>query len=360
MSAVVLDFTKTPTISLCMIVKNEAHRLAPCLSSIKGEVDEIIIVDTGSEDDTNNVAKKFTDKLFYYPWNGSFAKARNHAIDKASSHWIIILDADETWEAPKGELKSFIQSLDSDTIAATVLVNTDMYHRNGKQNQDVPSVRIFRNHPEIRYASSVHEQVNLSTMKSKKVAPSDFKIKHSGYSSWEVVESKTKRNIDMLLKEYKKFPKNYNITFQIANSYGTLGLPEKSDEYLHETINNPECIPSVKASCYSMLTSNEMNRKNWGEALKYADKSLEIANHQIMARWLKATCHEVRGEISLMLHVIGEMFTIVMFKDFVFPGVKPAFDMNMTLEEMTKITLSITKQLEEKGFKKQQLVNVQH
>ena len=83
------------TISLCMIVKNEEAILDRCLSSIKGIVDEIIIVDTGSNDNTKKIAYKYTDKVFDFEWVQDFSKARNFSFSKATKDYIMWLDADD-------------------------------------------------------------------------------------------------------------------------------------------------------------------------------------------------------------------------------------------------------------------------
>ena len=77
------------SISLCMIVKNEEDVLSRCLESVSGLVDEIIIVDTGSTDRTQETAACFTDKIFAFPWQDDFAAARNEAFSHASmDYWL--------------------------------------------------------------------------------------------------------------------------------------------------------------------------------------------------------------------------------------------------------------------------------
>lgn len=68
------------TISLCMIVKNEEKVLARCLDSIADLMDEIIIVDTGSSDNTKEIAKKYTDKIYDFAWIDDFSAARNYSF----------------------------------------------------------------------------------------------------------------------------------------------------------------------------------------------------------------------------------------------------------------------------------------
>src|SRR3972149_2146143 len=86
---------RNPTLSLCMIVKNEEKFLPACLESVKGHVDEIIIVDTGSTDRTVEIAESYNAKIYHHPWKNSFSKARNYSLKYATCDWILILDADE-------------------------------------------------------------------------------------------------------------------------------------------------------------------------------------------------------------------------------------------------------------------------
>jgi glycosyltransferase involved in cell wall biosynthesis len=83
------------TISLCMIVKNEQDNIAKCIASVKGLVDEIIVVDTGSTDMTKAKAEEFNARIYDFVWTGNFGEARNFSLSKALCDWILILDADE-------------------------------------------------------------------------------------------------------------------------------------------------------------------------------------------------------------------------------------------------------------------------
>ncbi|MBQ2802621.1 MAG: glycosyltransferase family 2 protein, partial [Lachnospiraceae bacterium] len=83
------------TISLCMIVKNEERVLARCLESLEGLMDEIIIVDTGSTDNTKEIATRYTDKVYDFEWIDDFSAARNYAFSKAGMEYIYSTDADE-------------------------------------------------------------------------------------------------------------------------------------------------------------------------------------------------------------------------------------------------------------------------
>ena len=97
------------SISLCMIVKNEEDVLARCLESVRGFVDEIVIVDTGSQDRTRQVAEKYTDKIYDFPWDDDFSAARNYGLEKATKEYCMWLDADDVILPEEAEKKGMAE-----------------------------------------------------------------------------------------------------------------------------------------------------------------------------------------------------------------------------------------------------------
>src|SRR5580658_3270077 len=83
------------SVSLCMIVRNESAHLAEALTSAQGLVNEVVIVDTGSTDNTRRIALDHGARVYDFPWCDDFAAARNECIRHASSEWIFWLDADD-------------------------------------------------------------------------------------------------------------------------------------------------------------------------------------------------------------------------------------------------------------------------
>ena len=96
---ILMDFEMTEkkmsSWSLCMIVKNEEDVLERCLNSVRELVDEIIIVDTGSEDGTKQTAERFTDQIYDFQWGDDFAAARNFSFARASGDYLMWMDADD-------------------------------------------------------------------------------------------------------------------------------------------------------------------------------------------------------------------------------------------------------------------------
>ncbi len=148
-----------PTISLCMIVKNEEQVLARCLSSAKPLVDEIIIVDTGSEDSTKEIARQFTDKVYDFVWIDHFAAARNFAFSKGTCDYLMWLDADDIVQPE--DAKAFLELKASlDTSVDTVMMKYNIaFDEQGKPTFSYFRERILRNCPLARWEGAIHEVI---------------------------------------------------------------------------------------------------------------------------------------------------------------------------------------------------------
>ena len=166
-----------PFLSLCMIVKNESFFLRDCLRQAADHVDEIIIVDTGSTDSTQEIAREFTENVFEFAWQDHFADARNYSLEQANGEWIIVLDADEVI-APEhwSEIKELIAATDKDAFFLTQrnysiepmeeawlpIPEKTLYTRHYKGYLPNSIARLFRNREDIRYRGRVHEVVDRS------------------------------------------------------------------------------------------------------------------------------------------------------------------------------------------------------
>ena len=104
-----------PRLTAAVIVKDEAEHLAGCLASLRGAVDEIVVVDTGSTDGSVAVAQGFGAVVLHHEWAGNFSDARNRGLDRATGEWILYIDADERLQVPAGALRS---AVDRDDAAA--------------------------------------------------------------------------------------------------------------------------------------------------------------------------------------------------------------------------------------------------
>lgn len=189
-----------------MIIKNEEEYLENCLESIQKYLDEIIIVDTGSTDNTKEIAKKFNAKIIDFKWIDDFSAARNEGIKHATKDWILVLDADELIaESDLGTLKQLISDEDcvgyyfiirtyvNDSTAAGWVSSKDDRYKESKCASGwftTKLIRLFRNHKSIRFSGVVHETVNVSIHSLGKVKDAYFPIHHFGRLKPEKRENK--------------------------------------------------------------------------------------------------------------------------------------------------------------------------
>jgi len=229
------------TISLCMIVKNEEDLIDQCLTSVNDVVDEMIIVDTGSTDRTIDICKKYNPSIYSYQWQGNFSEARNFGITKASSDWILILDADEKLESNSNEV---IRKTIEHTKASILLLPVINYYGEGfpvKEDQAYLyyQPRLFKNHVGIQYSNSIHENPQLHGNDTQELITEQIEtpIHHYGYID-EIInkKEKSKRNIDILLKEYKKNKHSPWIEYHLANEFYRQSKFEIAFDYVNESI----------------------------------------------------------------------------------------------------------------------------
>ena len=147
------------TISLCMIVKNEEAVLGRCLESAADLVDEIVIVDTGSTDGTKDVARRFTDKLFDFPWVDDFAAARNFSFDQASGDYCMWLDADDVIaEDDRSKFRAMRKQLLPQADVVMMPYHT-AFDPQGQPTFTYYRERVVRNDARFRWAGAVHEAI---------------------------------------------------------------------------------------------------------------------------------------------------------------------------------------------------------
>ena len=202
-----------PVVSVCMIVKNEEQFLDNCLKSIRNVADEIIIVDTGSNDRTVEIAKKYTDKIYFHPWKNSFSEARNHYLEYATGDWIFQIDADEELFAEDGlKLREIVNEGNADYYFCQFYDIDNKGNVKGVFNL----IRLFRNRMGIYYTQKVHNQLQVQGTG----AYSKIRVKHYGYDlSKEKMTEKHIRTTNLLKEMLEVNPEDAYSRHQLAASY---------------------------------------------------------------------------------------------------------------------------------------------
>jgi tetratricopeptide (TPR) repeat protein len=187
-----------PFLSLVLIAKNEASFIARCLDSAKGVASEMIVVDTGSTDETSDIAQSCGARVLNFKWCDDFSAARNEGLEAARGRWILVLDADEY--LPEASINALQALIAGPADRAYHLLNKSSSD-GGKTGMVGKIVRLFPNRPEIRFEWPVHEQVVTSLNRAGvPIHDTSIEIIHTGYSSPEVNAAKQERNLRILEK----------------------------------------------------------------------------------------------------------------------------------------------------------------
>ncbi|MBP2627630.1 MAG: glycosyl transferase family 2 [Firmicutes bacterium] len=216
-------------ISLAMIVRDEEANLAECLGSVKDEVDEIVIVDTGSTDQTLNIASNFTNKIYHFPWQGDFSAARNFAISKCSGQWILSLDADEKLDSEKGSIRQLIgSSPETEVFGLSLLIYS------ATEYERFTVMRLFRNTAEYHFVGKIHEQVVINN--TNVVDIGDAPVICHKFVTHKQRNKKRWRNLRLLKHELHRDPDNYYLKYYMGVEWLGIGRYERAVDCLQTAV----------------------------------------------------------------------------------------------------------------------------
>ena len=247
-----------------MIVKNEKANLPACLSSAQGLADEIIVVDTGSTDGTQEIARSFGAKVIQSNWQGDFSLARNLSLAEAKGHWIIWLDADDRLLEPdKAAIRKLVET-DPETEPKAYGLLVKNSSDGGRTGSVFNQIRIFPNRSNLRFRSPVHEQI-LPALEAAGI-PIEYRsirILHTGYADPETSRAKQVRNKTILEAQIKEGEGITPVTyFTLASACVDLGLHAeaipwflKAGESAIANGNNPHIAAAVPAKVAAALAS---------------------------------------------------------------------------------------------------------
>jgi glycosyltransferase involved in cell wall biosynthesis/tetratricopeptide (TPR) repeat protein len=255
-------------VSLCMIVRNEESNLPACLSSVAGLFDEMVVVDTGSTDRTREVAAGFGARVLDFPWQDSFAAARNESLRHAAGDWIFWMDADDRLDSDNAEkLRRLLAGL-TDENAAYVMKCLCLPDSQTRTATVVDHVRLFRNHPQIRWRYRVHEQILMALREQRTdVRWADVVIHHVGYQDPSRREGKLRRDLRLLHLENADRPDDPFTLFNLGWTYHEAGRLEEAIPLLARSLERSHPSDSIVRKLYALLAQSHGRLGQHAEAL---------------------------------------------------------------------------------------------
>ncbi|MDE7280286.1 MAG: glycosyltransferase [Ruminiclostridium sp.] len=226
-------------ISVCIITKNEAENLDKCLAALSPYPFELVVVDTGSADNSKEVAAKYTDKVFDFTWCDDFSAARNFAAECASNDFIFPIDTDEILTALNFEELQCAFSEHPKSVGH--VTRLDFYEVDGDMQCITVMIERIYHKKYYHFEEPIHEQLCATSDIPYTYYETSIVIDHSGYlGSREHLLEKAERNLKLLQREVEKNPDNPYLYFQIAQSHMLMRDHERACDYMREALlRNP-------------------------------------------------------------------------------------------------------------------------
>lgn len=254
-----------------MIVRDASATLSRCLQSIQYIADEIIIVDTGSKDNTLEIARQFTQNVFLFEWIDDFAAARNFAVSKAGGDWILNIDADKyLLPAARGYLPDLLGNPDVVAYSCKIRNNKDYTFENA-------CFCLFRNQQNLYYTGLINEKPDQSIALNiqetgLKTLPCNLCVEHSG---WEGDKTpKYDRDLKLLKLAIDKEPENadlWNRLAMIHRQTGEMTLAKSANQKACNLIIDQKNFTPHEANIFALAVKLTYNDAG------FRDEIIEIA-----------------------------------------------------------------------------------
>jgi glycosyltransferase involved in cell wall biosynthesis len=278
-----------PRLTLCMIVRDEEDLLAGCLSSVRGAVDEIVVVDTGSRDRTKRIALDAGARVYDFPWCDDFAAARNETLKHAHGHWVLQLDADE--RLGPGAVRALRSAVAGakfdcgmlrlhdasrlDALAPDVIAGRDRC----AEVQLVP--RLLRRTDGLSYVDSIHENVMpWLRRRGSRIAGVDADIVHFGATKAVVdAKGKVERNLRLLRARIARDPSDVMAAGYLAHDCMRAGAMDEAYEVAARGWQHARAASAMRLSIHRVATAYAhllIGRRQFEEAREVAKLAREL------------------------------------------------------------------------------------
>jgi glycosyltransferase involved in cell wall biosynthesis len=288
-------------LSIGMMVKNEEANLTRCLESLKPLMrdveSELIIVDTGSTDKTVEIAKAYTDKVYFHPWENDYGKMRNHTLSYAKGQWFMFIDADEEVVSHRAIVK-FLRSKESQKYNSATVEIKSFYNTEDEDKFSLLTVtRIFKRTKDFRFEGAIHEQGNI-------IMPfyiTEALLNHYGYVSDDNDLKERKLNMyePILLEELKEDPDNIYYWFQLSRTYASY---KDKKSALSPAVKSYEIIIKNKLEkldylyVYANLALQYLLNDMYDEAISIAEEGLGVEKAIPDLWYWKAAAHGAKNQ----------------------------------------------------------------
>ncbi|MCB9496307.1 MAG: glycosyltransferase [Fibrobacteria bacterium] len=263
-------------LSICLIVKNEEANLPALLESLAGLGAELIVVDTGSTDRTVQIAQSAGAKVRHFSWTGDFAAARNVSLEAATRSWVMWMDADDRLPASSRPALQALVAARPEKAWAFLVKNTT---NGGATGSEFSQIRLFPNHPRIRFTGAVHEQVfpALAAL-GIPFEYSTLVVHHTGYIDADTVRAKQVRNREILEREVVRNGGHAITLYQLGAAHADLGNAVEAERRFRESlkaVENGDPDVHLKSLVPAYAATLFTKKEDWAGARRLLEELLD-------------------------------------------------------------------------------------
>ncbi len=261
-----------------MIVKDEAANLPRCLESCRAIADELIVVDTGSTDDTMAIAQQYGAQVHQIEWAHDFAAARNQSLTHATQDWVLVLDADE--QLASGIEVRLAEAMQSAQVLVINLVRQEI---GAAQSPYSLVSRLFRNHPEIRFSRPYHAMIDDSVADILQREPTwqvtqlpEVAILHEGYQA-DAIASRNKLDRARLAMErfLAEHPGDPYVCSKLGALYVQLGRSHQGIDLLERGLKHNDLTSPVRYELHYHLGIAYRQMKHLEQAAQHYQLAIQ-------------------------------------------------------------------------------------
>jgi glycosyltransferase involved in cell wall biosynthesis len=280
-----------PKISVNIIVKDEEQSIANAINSVKSFADEIIVIDTGSNDSTPEICTRLGCEVFHHQWNDNFSQARNTAIGYSRGDWIFVIDADEVALFSKEDLPT--EQMSDRDIGG---INLEIVNHIDSENESLISkhryTRLFRRDEVIRFTGSIHEQIRESVEEKFEVYESNLQIEHFGYQA--ISEEKLERNTRLLNKDLEEEEDDWKY-YHLAETYFSGGNTQEALKIFEKIENSSELTDTQQQRVKIRLGQIYLGNDKYDEATRVLDFQSEDKDNEGLRQYVLAAVKLSKG-----------------------------------------------------------------
>lgn len=289
-------------VSACFIVRDNERTIRPCLESIRPWVDELVVVDTGSADETPAVAAELGARVFRFPWCDDFSAARNESLRHARGRWLFWMDSDDTIDEANGRALRALAAGPHDPAVHGYVVRVHCPGPGGPGEADltvVDHVKLIRNRPDLRFEGRIHEQILPAIRRAGgEVAWTDLFVTHTGYDHSPAGQArKLERDFRLLRKELGERPDHPFTLFNLGMTHADVGEFAEAAAHLRASLAHSQPGESHVRKAYSLLAFALMRAGRLAEA----DEALREALREFPLD------DELRFRRGVLLHQFGRL-----------------------------------------------------